>query len=47
MVHTFDMFMRFTELAQKFTPEQLEARAERLSRIDIFQKYLAGGPGKS
>ena len=37
MVHTFDMFMRFTELAQKFTPEQLEARAERLSRIDIFR----------
>ncbi len=37
MVHTFDMFMRFTELAQKFTPEQLAARAERLSRIDIFR----------
>ena len=36
MVHTFDMFMRMTELAQKFSPEQLEVRAERLSRIDIF-----------
>jgi len=38
MVHTFDMFMRFTELAQTFTPEQLEAMAERLSRIDIFRQ---------
>lgn len=37
MVHTFDIFMRMTELAQKFTPEQLQARAERLSRIDIFR----------
>ena len=37
MVHTFDMFMRFSELAQKFTPQQLEAMAERLSRIDIFR----------
>ncbi|MFN8447896.1 MAG: PrsW family glutamic-type intramembrane protease [Anaerolineae bacterium] len=37
MVHTFDMFMRMSELAQKFTPEQLQARAERLSRIDIFR----------
>ncbi|MCC6802520.1 MAG: PrsW family intramembrane metalloprotease [Anaerolineae bacterium] len=37
MVHTFDMFMRMTGLAQKFTPEQLQARAERLSRIDIFR----------
>lgn len=37
MVHTFDLFMRMTGLAQKFTPEQLQARAERLSRIDIFQ----------
>lgn len=38
MVHTFDMFMRFTELAQTFTPDQLEAMAERLSRIDIFRQ---------
>jgi CRP-like cAMP-binding protein len=37
MVHTFDMFMRFSELAHKFTPQQLEAMAERLSRIDIFR----------
>lgn len=37
MVHTFDMFMRMTGLAQKFTSEQLQARAERLSRIDIFR----------
>ncbi len=37
MVHTFDLFMRVAELAQNFTPEQLEARAERLSRIDIFR----------
>lgn len=38
MVHTFDVFMRMTELAQRFTPAQLEARAERLSRIDIFSQ---------
>lgn len=38
MVHTFDMFMRMTELAQDFTAEQLEGRAERLSRIDIFRQ---------
>jgi CRP-like cAMP-binding protein len=37
MVHTFDLFMRMTGLAYKFTPEQLQARAERLSRIDIFR----------
>jgi CRP-like cAMP-binding protein len=38
MVHTFDVFMRMTELAQNFTPEQMEERAERLSRIDIFRQ---------
>jgi RsiW-degrading membrane proteinase PrsW (M82 family)/CRP-like cAMP-binding protein len=38
MVHTFDMFMRMTELAQDFTPEQMVERAERLSRIDIFRQ---------
>jgi RsiW-degrading membrane proteinase PrsW (M82 family)/CRP-like cAMP-binding protein len=37
MVHTFDMFMRVAELAEKFTPAQLEAMAERLSRIDILK----------
>lgn len=37
MVHTFDMFMRVAELAEKFTPAQLEEMAERLSRIDIFR----------
>ncbi len=37
MVHTFDLFMRVTQLAQNFAPGQLEARAERLSRIDIFR----------
>jgi CRP-like cAMP-binding protein len=38
MVHTFDMFMRMTELAKRFTPTQLEAMAQRLSRIDIFRQ---------
>ncbi len=37
MVHTFDLFMRVSELAHRFTPPQLEAMAERLSRIDIFR----------
>lgn len=37
MVHTFDMFMRFAELARQFTPQQLADMAERLSRIDIFR----------
>jgi CRP-like cAMP-binding protein len=36
LVHTFDMFMRVSELAETFTPDQLEAMAERLSRIEIF-----------
>lgn len=36
LVHTFDMFMRMSELARKFTPQQLESLADRLSRIDIF-----------
>lgn len=35
-VHQFDMFMRMSGLAESFTPEELVARAERLSRIDIF-----------
>ncbi|MEP7292093.1 MAG: PrsW family glutamic-type intramembrane protease [Chloroflexota bacterium] len=38
MVHTFDMFMRFTQLAQTFSPPQLEAMAQRLSPIDIFRQ---------
>jgi RsiW-degrading membrane proteinase PrsW (M82 family)/CRP-like cAMP-binding protein len=37
LVHTFDMFMRVSELAETFTPEQLAAMAERLKRIDIFR----------
>ena len=37
MVHTFDMFMKASGLAQSFTPEQLEAMAESLSRIGIFK----------
>ncbi len=36
LVHTFDMFMRVSELAETFTPEQLAQMAERLNRIDIF-----------
>lgn len=38
MVHTFDMFMRVSELAGTFSPEQLVAMAERLNKIDIFKK---------
>ncbi len=38
LVHTFDMFMRLSGLAYKFAPEQLEAMAQRLSRIDIFRQ---------
>jgi CRP-like cAMP-binding protein len=37
LVHTFDMFMRVSELAETFTPEQLAAMAERLSTIGIFK----------
>jgi RsiW-degrading membrane proteinase PrsW (M82 family) len=37
-VHTFDMFMRTSGLATTFTPEQLEALANRLHRIDIFRE---------
>lgn len=37
LVHTFDMFMRVSELSQTFTSEQLTAMAERLSRIEIFK----------
>ncbi len=37
LVHTFDMFMRSAELAGTFSPEQLAALAERLSRIEIFK----------
>jgi RsiW-degrading membrane proteinase PrsW (M82 family)/CRP-like cAMP-binding protein len=36
LVHTFDMFMRVSELAETFTPEQLAHMAERLNRIEIF-----------
>lgn len=38
LVHTFDLFMRVSELASTFTAEQLLARAERLSRIDLFSR---------
>ena len=37
LVHTFDMFMRVSELAETFTPEQLAQMAERLNRIEIFR----------
>ncbi|MCZ7545157.1 MAG: PrsW family glutamic-type intramembrane protease [Anaerolineae bacterium] len=37
LVHTFDMFMRVSELAETFTPEQLVAMAARLGRAVIFQ----------
>ncbi|MBN1562328.1 MAG: PrsW family intramembrane metalloprotease [Anaerolineae bacterium] len=37
LVHTFDMFMRVSELAGDFTPEQLVAMAERLNKMDIFK----------
>ncbi len=37
LVHTFDMFMRVSELAQTFTPTDLEALAVRLSKIEIFK----------
>jgi CRP-like cAMP-binding protein/RsiW-degrading membrane proteinase PrsW (M82 family) len=36
LVHTFDTFMRVSELANSFTPEQLDALAERLHHIDIM-----------
>lgn len=38
LVHTFDLFMRVTELAQSFTPEQLADLAERLNKIEIFKR---------
>lgn len=37
LVHTFDMFMRVSELAETFTPEQLVQMAERLHKIEIFR----------
>ena len=37
LVHTFDMFMRVSELAETFSPEQLQTMAERLNRIEIFR----------
>jgi RsiW-degrading membrane proteinase PrsW (M82 family)/CRP-like cAMP-binding protein len=37
LVHTFDMFMRVSELAETFTPDQLAEMAERLSKIEIFR----------
>jgi RsiW-degrading membrane proteinase PrsW (M82 family)/CRP-like cAMP-binding protein len=37
MVHTFDMFMKASGLAQSFTPEQLESMADSLNRIEIFK----------
>jgi RsiW-degrading membrane proteinase PrsW (M82 family)/CRP-like cAMP-binding protein len=41
LVHTFDMFMRISELAEKFTPEQLAALADRLHSIEIFKNVSA------
>lgn len=37
LVHTFDMFMRVSELAETFTPEQLAEIAQRLNQIEIFK----------
>ncbi|MBI5931077.1 MAG: PrsW family intramembrane metalloprotease [Chloroflexi bacterium] len=37
LVHTFDMFMRVSELAETFTVDQLSAMAERLSHMEIFR----------
>ncbi len=37
MVHTFDTFMRVSELAASFTPEELTEIAERLKEIEIFK----------
>lgn len=37
LVHTFDVFMRVSQLAEKFSPDELVATAERLGRIDIFR----------
>jgi CRP-like cAMP-binding protein/RsiW-degrading membrane proteinase PrsW (M82 family) len=37
MVHTFDMFMRFSGLAETFSADDLISRAERLSKIDLFR----------
>lgn len=37
LVHTFDMFMRVSELAETFTVDQLAAMAERLSYMEIFK----------
>lgn len=39
LIHTFDMFMRVSSMAESFTPEQLEQMAERLQSISIF-KYV-------
>jgi RsiW-degrading membrane proteinase PrsW (M82 family) len=40
LVHTFDMFMRVSQMAENFTADQLEAMAERLHKISIF-KYIS------
>jgi CRP-like cAMP-binding protein/RsiW-degrading membrane proteinase PrsW (M82 family) len=37
LVHTFDMFMRVSELAETFTPEKLAEIAQRLNQIAIFR----------
>lgn len=42
MVHTFDIFMKTSGLAESFTPEQLEAMANSLSRIEIFRNVSPG-----
>lgn len=42
MVNRFDIFMRTSGLAATFTPEELEARAERLQRIEIFRDVSLG-----
>ncbi len=37
LVHSFDLFMRLSEMAQPFTPEQLQRMASMLKRAEIFQ----------
>lgn len=37
MVHTFDIFMKTSGLAETFTSEQLEALADSLNQIEIFK----------
>jgi RsiW-degrading membrane proteinase PrsW (M82 family)/CRP-like cAMP-binding protein len=42
LVHTFDMFMRLSDLSRSYTPEQLEEMADQLAQIDIFKNVPTG-----